>query len=69
MTAQLIACGIQILTLALCNAYWSEKRHIWEPAPEPDPSCCYDDSWRRPNPSTHAPSAARPSRVHEEHSK
>ena len=43
-----IACGIQIVTLAVCNAYWSEKRHIWEPAPEPDPSCCYDNSWRRP---------------------
>lgn len=43
---QFPACAINVLTMAMCNAYWSSKRHIWQPKPEPDPSCCYDASWR-----------------------
>ncbi len=40
------ACAITLLNYAICNAYWQSKHHIWEPKPQADPACCYDDSWR-----------------------
>jgi len=50
MNPQYIACAIQILTLAVCNAYWAQERDIWtrDRTPEPDRSELYliQSDWR-----------------------